>query len=304
MHHQLFSTATMNDATLNYRHLYYFWVVSQEGSISAAARKLDMTPQTISSQLAKLEEQTGKALFKQVGRQLELTDAGRAILPFADQIFMLGEQMQQVLASDATPRQRFNVGVADALPKTVAQQLLASTHSAQSRLMCIEGSPDELMAKLALHQLDLVLADRPATHGTHLRLESQALAQCPVMILANSSLATRYAGNFPASLHGAPMLLPTRNTALRIQLDLWFAERNIVPDIIGEFADSALMKAFATAGIGLYPSPIMAKGHILPSELQSLGHLNGLYADYYAIYAQKKINHPMLEILLTVAEQH
>ncbi|MGL4996703.1 MAG: LysR family transcriptional regulator, partial [Deefgea sp.] len=303
-HHQLFSTATMNDATLNYRHLYYFWVVTQEGSISAAARKLEMTPQTISSQLAKLEEQTGKALFNQVGRLLELTDAGRAILPFADQIFMLGEQMQQILASDATPRQRFNVGVADALPKTVAQQLLASTHSPQSRLMCIEGSPDELMAKLALHQLDMVLADRPAAHGAHLRLESQALAECPVMILGNSALATTYLANFPASLHGAPMLLPTRNTALRIQLDLWFADRNIVPDIVGEFADSALMKAFAMAGIGLYPSPIMTKGHILPSELKSLGHLEGLYADYYAIYAQKKINHPMLDLLLNAAELH
>lgn len=303
-HHPLFSTENMNDATLNYRHLYYFWVVTQEGSISAAARKLEMTPQTISSQLAKLEEQTGKALFNQVGRQLELTDAGRAILPFADQIFMLGEQMQQILASDATPRQRFNVGVADALPKTVAQQLLASTHSAQSRLMCIEGSPDELMAKLALHQLDVVLADRPAAHGTHLRLESQILAECPVMILANASMAATYLPDFPASLHGAPMLLPTRNTALRIQLDLWFSDRNIVPDIVGEFADSALMKAFATAGIGLYPSPIMTSGHILNSELQSLGHLEGLYADYYAIYAQKKINHPMLDVLLAATRPH
>ncbi|MBM5572069.1 MULTISPECIES: LysR family transcriptional regulator [Deefgea] len=294
----------MNDSTLNYRHLYYFWIVTREGSISAAARKLEMTPQTISSQLAKLEEQAGKSLFKQVGRQLELTDAGRAILPFADQIFMLGEQMQQLLASDATPRQRFNVGVADALPKTVAQQLLASTHSAQSRLMCIEGSPDELMAKLALHQLDLVLADRPAAHGSHLRLESHALAQCPVMILGHATLTAQYLADFPASLHGAPMLLPTRNTALRIQLDLWFAERNIAPDVVGEFADSALMKAFAISGIGLYPSPMMANRQILPSELQSLGHLAGLYADYYAIYAPKKINHPMLDLLLgSVADQ-
>lgn len=289
----------MSDTALNYRHLYYFWIVTQEGSISAAARKLEMTPQTISSQLAKLEEQTGKALFKQVGRQLELTDAGQAILPFADQIFMLGEQMQQMLTSDATPRQRFNVGVADALPKTVAQQLLASTQNTQSRLMCIEGSPDELMAKLALHQLDLVIADRPATHGMHLRLESQALAQCPVMILGDAKRCEQYRPDFPNSLNGAPMLLPTRNTTLRVQLDLWFADRQITPDIVGEFADSALMKAFAIAGIGLYPSPIMTSGHILPSPLESLGHLNGLYADYYAIYAQKKINHPILDLLLS-----
>jgi LysR family transcriptional activator of nhaA len=301
-HHQLFSTATMSDATLNYRHLYYFWVVTQEGSISAAARKLDMTPQTISSQLAKLEEQTGKALFKQVGRQLELTDAGRSILPFADQIFMLGEQMQQILASDATPRQRFNVGVADALPKIVAQQLLASTHSPQTRLMCIEGSPDELMAKLALHQLDVVLADRPAAHGAHLRLASQALVECPVMILGNTAQTAEYAPDFPASLHGAPMLLPTRNTALRIQLDLWFSDQNIVPDIVGEFADSALMKAFAIAGIGLYPSPMIAGNPIPSSELRSLGHLAGLYANYYALYAPKKINHPMLDLLLSSAQ--
>ena len=288
----------MNDAQLNYRHLYYFWVVSQEGGISAAARKLKMTPQTISSQLSLLEAQIGKALFTQVGRKLELTDAGRSTLPFADQIFMLGEQLQQSLANDSAPRQRFHVGVADALPKAVAQQLLASTHSAQSRLLCIEGSPDELMAKLALHQLDVVLADRPAAHGAHLRLESQAIAQCPVMILGDSALATLHAAEFPASLHGAPMLLPTRDTALRIQLDLWFSERNIVPDIIGEFADSALMQAFGIAGIGLYPSPIMPYSEIPSTKLQTLGHLDGLYADYYAIYAQKKIKHPMLHLLL------
>jgi LysR family transcriptional activator of nhaA len=288
----------MSDAPLNYRHLYYFWVVSQEGGISAAARKLQMTPQTISSQLSLLEAQIGKALFTQVGRKLELTDAGRSTLPFADQIFMLGEQLQQTLASDSTPRQRFHVGVADALPKAVAQQLLANTHSEKSRLMCIEGSPDELMAKLALHQLDVVLADRPAAHGAHLRLESQALAQCPVMILGNAAQAAAYAPHFPASLNGAAMLLPTRDTALRIQLDLWFADRQIVPDIVGEFADIALMQAFGAAGIGLYPSPIMPNSAIPSNELQSLGHLDGLYADYYAIYAQKKINHPMLDQLL------
>ncbi len=282
---------------INYRHLYYFWVVSQEGSISAAARKLEMTPQTISSQLARLEAQMGKSLFTQVGRQLELTEAARSVLPFADQIFMLGEQMQQALSSDSTPRQRFNIGVADALPKTVAQQLLAKTHNDHTRLCCTEGSPDELMAKLALHQLDVVLADRPAAHGA-LRLESQRLAQCPVMILASPALAARYGENFPACLNGAPMLLPTRDSTLRIQLDIWFSAQQIVPDIVGEFADSALMQAFGIAGIGLYPAPIITPETIPSEQLQSLGHLDGQYADYYVIYAPKKINHPALDQLL------
>ena len=286
---------------INYRHLYYFWVVSQEGSISAAARKLEMTPQTISSQLARLEAQMGKSLFTQVGRQLELTEAARSVLPFADQIFMLGEQLQQTLASDSTPRQRFNIGVADALPKTVAQQLLAKAHNPHTRLCCIEGSPDELMAKLALHQLDVVLADRPATQGA-LRLESQLLAQCPVMILASPTLAARYGEAFPASLNGAPMLLPTRDSTLRIQLDLWFSAQQIVPDIVGEFADSALMQAFGIAGIGLYPSPIITPEAIPSEQLQTLGHLNGLFTDYYAIYVAKKINHPALDQLLSAAK--
>ncbi|WP_373974710.1 LysR family transcriptional regulator [Chitinibacter sp. SCUT-21] len=287
---------------LNFKHLHYFWVVAKEGGISAAARKLDITAQTISGQVSLLEQDIGQSLFVQVGRNLQLTEAGRTMLHYADQIFMLGKELKQAMERGDSQRARLNIGIVDMIPKSNALQLLSpllQTSPNTIKLVCqVDGELNELLAKLTLHQFDLILADRPLLNAEALQLRSQPLATAPVMLQGTPELVAQYQAHFPHSLNGAPLLLPTRNTALRLQLDAWFAERQIYPDIVGEFSDSELMHTFAKAGIGLQPAPVIPSKTIPIDTLQNLGAFDQVEVQYHAIYSPKKILHPALEKLL------
>jgi LysR family transcriptional regulator, transcriptional activator of nhaA len=289
-------------SALNYKHLHYFWVVAKEGGISAAARKLGITAQTISGQVSLLEQDIGQSLFVQVGRNLQLTEAGRTMLHYADQIFLLGQELQHAMERGDSQRARLNIGVVDMIPKSNALQLLSPLCQNGIKLVChVDGELNELLAKLTLHQFDLILADRPLLNAEALQLRSQPLVRAPVMLQGTRELVAQYQADFPHSLNGAPLLLPTRNTALRLQLDAWFAERQIYPDIVGEFSDRELMHAFAKAGIGLQPNPVIHSKAIPTEELQNLGELDQVEAHYHAIYSPKKILHPALEKLLNAS---
>lgn len=287
---------------LNYKHLHYFWVVAKEGGISAAARKLGITAQTISGQVSLLEQDIGQSLFVQIGRNLQLTEAGRTMLHYADQIFLLGQELQHAMERGDSLRARLNIGIVDMIPKSNALQLLGPLCDATIKLVCqVDGDLNELLAKLTLHQFDLILADRPLLNAEALQLRSQPLVHAPVMLQGTRELVERYCSGFPHSLSGAPLLLPTRNTALRLQLDAWFAERQIYPDVVGEFSDSELMHSFAKAGIGLQPRPVITSKAIPIDDLINLGALDQVEVQYHAIYSPKKILHPALAQLLKTA---
>lgn len=278
---------------LNYKHLHYFWAVAREGSVTGAARTLGISAQTISGQISRLEEAIGQALFSQEGRGLVLTEAGRQALHYADRIFELGEALQDSLRHDLAPgTARLTVGVADVVPKTVTRQLLqpALDLSPPVRLCCHEGDVDTLLADLALHRLDLVLTDRPLPPGGRQALQVQQLARCQVWLLATPELAARYREGFPDSLARAPMLMPTRDNVLRSQLDQWLERRGLRVNVVGEFRDGALMDAFGSSGLGVFPVPL-TEGDRIPPGLAVLGAVEGVFEHYYAITPPRRMQH-------------
>jgi len=280
--------------TLNYHHLRYFWAVAREGSVTRAAERLGMSAQTVSGQVSRLEAALGQALFTQVGRTLELTEAGRAALSYADQIFLLGEQLTDALRDASLERTlRLSAGVADVVPKTVSYHLLepALTATDTLRLTCREGSFDELLNELALHRLDIVLSDRPALAG-QAQFESRLLARCPVGIYGTPELAHRFRQGFPASLAGAPLLMPTRDNVLRGQVEAWLSEIGVRVRVVGEFEDGALMKTFGGRGFGLFPAPSFASADITGHfGVEKVGDIDGVFEQYWAIANRKKIRH-------------
>lgn len=288
-------------APLNHRHLHYFWVVAKEGGISRAAARLGVAVQTISSQLKELEQTLGTALFTQEGRRLVLTEAGRTTLHYADQIFLLGAQLQETLqAQGETHRLRLTVGISDALPKLIAYRLLeAALHLPQGlRLICQEGEFDELLADLALHKLDVVLTDRPAGSRPNLRVFSHPVGECRIGFYATPALADRLGPGFPASLEGAPLLLPTRDTALRSRIDAWLSARNLHPDVVGEFEDSALLMTFGRSGLGLFPAPSLLAANLAEQfGAQAVGEMEDVREQYYAISNERRIRHPAVEAI-------
>jgi LysR family transcriptional regulator, transcriptional activator of nhaA len=293
----------MKTTGLNFRHLYYFWVVAKEGGVTRAAERLGVAVQTISMQLALLEQSIGKSLLAPQGRRLVLTEAGRMALSYADQIFLLGEQMQEALAeADIGRSMRLTVGISDSLPKLIAYRLLETALQLPERvkLECYDGKFESLLADLALHKLDVVLTDRPVSAGTSLRVFSHPLGECQIMLFGIPTLAERYRDNFPASLSGAPLLLPTRNNAIRGRLDQWFEMHSIQPDVVGEFEDSALLKTFGRSGLGLFPAPSALAADVAGQfDAVPVGEISQVREQFFAISAERKIRHPAVEAILS-----
>jgi LysR family transcriptional regulator, transcriptional activator of nhaA len=293
----------MIEPGFSYRHLHYFWVVANEGGVARGAERLGVAVQTVSAQLHQLERSLGLALFKPAGRTLALTDAGQAVWRQADQIFQLGAALPALAAAAAGAAEvRLSVGVSDGLAKVVVHRLLAPVaDTPRLRLLCPEGAFEPLLASLALHRLDLVLADRPAPSNPNLRLYSHALATSEVAWYAAPSLV----GNgvdLPALLGTLPVLLPTAHSALRQRLDRWLERHDLRPRVAGEFDDSALMKTFGAAGMGVFPGPVLAESTLRARYgVQRVGDCDGVEEHFYAIGTEKKVQHPLVQRLLASA---
>lgn len=291
-------------AAFNYKHLYYFWVVAKEGGISRAAEKLDMAVQTVSAQVRELERALGYALLKPAGRGLVLTDAGQAAMQQADQIFQLGEGLPaKVRDAASAPAVRLAVGISDGLPKLVVRRLLQpALLEPNLRLLCHEGEFDDLLGDLALHRLDVVLSDRPATVNPNIKLYSHAMGSSTMAWYGTAAMVKTAVDNFPQSLAVVPVLLPTGHTAVRARLDHWFEQRAVRPRIVGEFEDSALLKTFGASGMGIFPVCEWVHDDLLAHyPVQRLGPCDGVTDHFFAIGTEKKVQHPLVQRLLRPA---
>jgi LysR family transcriptional activator of nhaA len=292
----------MKNTGINFRHLHYFWVVAKEGGVTRAAERLGLAVQTVGTQISLLEQSIGKALFTQQGRRLVLTEAGRLALAYADQIFLLGEQMQEALGEADSSKTRLTVGISDSLPKLTAFRLLEATMQLARpvRLVCYEDDFDTLLGDLALHKLDVVLTDRAVRSGTTLRVFSHQLFESETMVVGAPALADIYKPGFPASLNGAPFLLPTRNNALRGRIDEWFEQHEVRPDIVGEFEDNALLNTFGRRGLGLFFATAALASDIAEQFGAVLvGPVPQVREQFYAISNERKIKHPAVEAILS-----
>jgi len=292
---------------INYKHLHYFWVVAKEGGIARASERLHLTPQTISGQLSLLEENLGEALFNRVGRNLELTETGRLTLSYAEEIFALGGELEEVVRN--LPHGRplvFKVGVADVVPKSIAYRLLAPALQLPEpvRIVCRENNLEALLAELALHKIDLVIADSPIPHDINVRGFNHQLGECGISFFAAPQLAQTVSEDFPQSLRGAPILLPGEMTVAQSRLLKWFDKLHIHPRIVGEFDDSALMKAFGQAGVGIFiaPTPIAAEVE-KQYGVVVIGQTDEVREQFYAISVERKITHPAVAAITETARE-
>ena len=281
---------------LNYKHLHYFRTVAKAGAINRAAEKLHLAPQTLSGQISAFEERLGVALFRRSGRRLELTDAGRTALTYADEIFDVGAELEEALQNRLAARVHpFRVGIADVVPKAIAYQLLAPalTLAEPVRLVCREDRLEQLAAELSIHRLDMVLADRPLPSSMDIRGYSHPLGECGVAFLAARAIADTLDADFPAKLHGAPLLIPGEDSALRAPLLRWLERKSIQPTIVGEFDDSALMSAFGQAGAGVFPVPLTTVQDVMRQyDVIEVGRTLEIRERFFAISVERRLSHP------------
>lgn len=281
---------------LNYQHLLYFWTVAREGSVSRACQRLSLAQPTISGQLRVLESALGEKLFMRAGRNLVLTDVGQVVYRYAEEIFSLGSELLDTLKGRPTGRPlRLAVGIADSVPKLIAYRLLAPALALPEpvHLICNEDRPERLLAELSIHQLDLVLSDAPVSSAVRVRAFNHLLGECGVSFFAATPLAAGYRRKFPASLDGAPFLLPSDNSTLRRALDQWFDSQHIRPKIVGEFQDSALLKVFGQAAVGVFVAPTVIENEVRRQYgVSMVGRVESIIERFYAISVERKLKHP------------
>jgi LysR family transcriptional activator of nhaA len=273
---------------VNYKHLYYFWAAAKAGGIVRAGEQLHVTPQTLSTQIKLLEDRLGCRLFKKSGRRLDLTEEGRTALRYAEQIFTLGAELESALQT-ARAGQRtldFRVGIADSVPKAIAYRLLepALALPAQVRLICHEGTFDDLLAQMSVNRIDLVIADEAMRKQTHVKAFNHALGTTAMSFFAAPALKRSLKGGFPKCLDGAPMLIQGASSAMRMRLDVWLAEQGLRPRLIGEFDDAALLKAFGAEGRGVFMSPTVLEAETCSQYgVKLLGKTAELVEEFVAI---------------------
>jgi LysR family transcriptional activator of nhaA len=289
---------------MNLKHLHYFWTVARTGSIAAAAARLHLTPQTVSAQIKLLEDALGAPLFQAAGRGLKLTAAGQLASGYADEIFSLSGALETLLSRQrATPSLPFRVGISDAVPKNIAYRLLAPATAMPEpvRLNCQEGKLDQLLAALALHRLDMVVADRPLPGDVRVRGYNHKLGESDTAFFAVPALA-RGCGEFPACLDGKPMLLPGEDSSARSRLEHWLQSERLNPRIVGEFDDAALMKAFGQAGHGIFPAPAVLADEVVEQYgVRELGRTSKVRESFYAITGERRITHPAVRSVTEAA---
>ena len=293
--------------SLNFKHLRYFWMVAKSGSIAGASKHLHLTPQSISGQLGELEDHLGVDLFRRVGRSLELTEMGRRIFSYADEIFALGNELLEVaLDQKARKSLPFRVGIADSVPKSVAYRVVEPALRIEEpvRLICREGRLAPLLAEMAIHHLDLVIADRPMPTNLNVRGYSHLLGESDLTVFAALTLAQSLAGTFPALLDKAPFLLPGEDVAMRPKLIQWFEGQDLYPRIVGEFDDSALLKAFGQAGAGLFAAPTAITDYVCRQyTVQAVGRIDSVTEQLYAITTERRLLHPAIVAVVQATQR-
>lgn len=292
---------------LNYQHLFYFWHVAREESITRACEKLHLAQPTISGQLAVFEQAIGQKLFHKSGRKLLLTDTGRVVFHYAEEIFSLGRELSNTLKGRPTGAGlRLVVGVSDALPKLAVYRLIEPAFKIPEavRVLCYEDKAERLLTEMSLHSVDLVLSDAPLTPSGGAKTFTHLLGESSITVFGSPRLAAVYRADFPRSLSGAPFLLPTANTALRRSLDQWFDTEGISPSIRAEIEDSALIKTFGSGGIGLFVAPTSVAAEIQQQyQVETIGQIDTVLERFYAITMHRKLKHPAVTAILENARE-
>ena len=291
---------------LNYQHLFYFWTAAREGGITRASEKLGLAQPTISGQITVFEETIGSQLLKKDGRKLILTETGRTVFNYAEEIFSLGNELSNTLKGASNNRSlRLTIGIADSLPKLLVYRLIepALKLDRPVQITCYEDKKEHLLAELSHHGIDLIFSDGPAANNLGARVHNHFIGVSNIGVFSSPNLAQWYRDDFPWSLKSAPLILPTRNTELRRSLDQWFEDKVIAPRVVAEIADSALMKTFASSGAGIIFAPVSVRNQIRNQyDLDLIGETSEINERFYAITIRRKIEHEAVKIILENAK--
>lgn len=290
----------------NFYQLRSFWAVAKHGSVTRATEVLALSQPTISKQIAELEDALDQTLFHRTGRRLVLTDAGKTVLAYADDIFATSQELLAAIRGSASPTKPLHlvVGINDSLPKLLARTLIepALNLPQPTALTCVEGPTRDLLADLARSALDLVLTDEPLPPGSPVRAHATHLGQSPATLFAPPKLAKQLRADLPDAIDGIPLFAPVIGSPLRDQIDRWLESSGRSPRITAEFQDSALLKSFAAAGHACFFAPTIIAHEIAQRfSVEPIIEFPEITESVYAITLDRRTDHPAVRAIIDAA---
>jgi LysR family transcriptional activator of nhaA len=292
---------------LNFHHLRYFFAVAREGSIARASAQLHTSQPAISTQLRLLERALGEKLFHKQGRGLALTETGRLVYGYAEQIFALGRELLDSVRDRPTGAPvRVQIGVADVVPKNLAFRLLEPllVGPERARVVVHEDRHDRLLAALAMFQLDLVIADAPIGAGSRVKAFHHALGTSAIGVFGREAEVRALRSTFPESLRGHRFVLPLEDSAVRREFDSWQRGQGLQVEVVAEVEDDALARPLAAAGHGFLLAPtVLADDLARHHGLAKVADVPGVTATWYAVTVARRVDNPAAVRLLAAARK-
>lgn len=292
---------------LNYHHLYYFSVIAREGGLTAAARKLRLTHSTLSAQLRALENHLGAKLFERHGKRLVLTSFGNDAVSYAEDIFRLGRELNDVARGQRSPgRRALRVGVVGSLPKTLVHHLLAPAISEvpPAPIQIVQQSLPTLVELLVGGRIHLALSDELPASAPGSQVHAHVLGATKIYFYASADLAATLDGPFPAVLHQQPFVLPPSSVALRRSLDTWFVRKKLQVQVRAEVEDAGVLRVFGGVGRGIFPVRAALRVEVEDlHDAQELGRCDGVLERYFLLSTEQRLEHPALTAIIEGARQ-
>jgi LysR family transcriptional activator of nhaA len=270
---------------LNFRHLFYFWQVAKEGHLTRAATRLHVSQSALSAQIRQLESYLDRPLFDRTGRTLALTEFGTVVLDYADGIFGLGQELMATARGGEGQRvQQLRVGAVATLSRNFLENLLRPMLGRKDIRLTLESSSlEELLERLKVHNLDVVLSNRPVVAEVGrpwrcVRIDRQTV--CLVGPLRPKAARFR----MPADAAGQRFVLPGASSDIRSQFDVWCERAGIRIDIAAEVDDMAMLRLLARdSGAFTVVPEVVVQDELREGRLQRYCAVPGVFENFYAI---------------------
>lgn len=285
---------------LNLHHLRLFRAVAADGTLTGAARSLNLSQSALSTQLRALEATLGQDLFERRGRGLVLTEAGRIALDHAEVIFRTAEDLTATLRDAGRARSALRVGALATLSRNFQMQFLRPLIGrADVEVVLRSGAQDDLLRGLEGLALDVVLTNLAPARDAASPWLVHRLDEQPVGLIGTPARAGGGPRPLRDLLADQPLILPTRETALRAAFDALAARLGVAPIIAAEADDMAMIRllARADAGLAIIP-PIVVQDELRSGALVELARLPGIGETFIAVTLHRRYPNPLLAEVL------
>ncbi|MFD1176162.1 selenium metabolism-associated LysR family transcriptional regulator [Paenibacillus puldeungensis] len=240
---------------LNYHQLHIFYTVAERGSFSAAAQALHMTQPAVTMQIQSLEDYFGSKLLVRSTKRIDLTEAGKTLLPYARQSLELIRETEQAMSRFASMLEgRLQLGASLTIGEYVLPRMLGpfGQQFPQISIMLKVMNTTQIIEEIVNHQLNFGLVEAPVQHPD---LVSEPVMEDELKLIVPAGHPLSGKGTVSIEeVISYPFVLREKGSGTRQVMEEVFNQRGLNPDriqTIMELGSTGAVKSAVEAGVGI-----------------------------------------------------